>query len=84
MGPVKVMRLLGIAVASLSMLLVAATPSLAINWETAIKKVDNSSSEYYDYVRDKGGDTWVGTAYNGFEYRHLAAEVCASDRGNWG
>jgi hypothetical protein len=70
------MRSLRISVVSVFVLLIAAMPSLAVDWETAIKKVEEASSEYFDYVRDKGGSTWVGTAYNGYEYdRHQCAII---------
>ena len=70
------MHSLGIVATALSMLIATVTPSLAVSWENAIKSVQQASSDYFEYVRDKGGDTWVGTAYNGFEYdRHQCAII---------
>lgn len=70
------MRLRTAAFVAILTLSMAATQSFAVAWESAIQKVETASAEYFDYVREKGGDTWVGTAYNGYEYdRHLCAIV---------
>lgn len=55
----------------------AAVPSaLAVEWDAAIRNVEKASRDYFEYVRNKGGDTWVGTAFNGYEYdRHQCAIV---------
>jgi hypothetical protein len=53
-----------------------ASPAAAVDWETAIERVQQASEDYFEYASEVGGTSWAGTMYNGYEFdRHQCAIV---------